>query len=1117
MELTKEQSDAILATGKVIVSASAGSGKTFVMIERLVKAISEGADLDEILAVTFTKKAAAQMKDKLRAAIIKNIEIAPTEVKAKLKVQLAKIQSADISTIHSLCAKLLRTYFYVLDIDGGFDIISTDDATACDLRARACDNLFERCYETDDSDFKELLKCFRKKRSDLSLRTLIFEGYDKVRACAHYEKLITDSMNIYTEEGFENLVSCYKKTVTDRLKRLIYAVQNFKSTFSAGKNTDGYFNILDEMLNALEETCNGDLFAPVLPLTISKKPAIRATATDEERAADKLFCRFRDDISKRYAAAREELEERQTELDYFLKSGVTAKAFCRILLQFDAEYAAVKREENKLDYNDLEHLTLKLLSDENIRKEINSKYKYVFVDEYQDVNPVQEEIISSFDGEVFLVGDVKQAIYGFRGSKSVYFSQKFKSFEEVDGKALRLSKNFRSSDGVLGFVNALFSQAMTSDTCGIDYAKSGYMCGGGGYPQGYGEAEIIEFGKEEKAEVQPEVYSVARGNGKIEHTREGLALLSLVEKLLRSRHYDLKKGCLVDTQPGDICILTRKNSGSSTEGIVAALRDAGYPVAGAQDGNICNLPEVKQFLDILSYIDNCAQDIPQITTMLSPIGGFCEDELANIKIESRKLLPQDDKAPSFRDCCEAYKAHISDEISRKLGIFAGQIEKLRALSDILNVGALSDEILCNYGFEAAYGAGGGEKIKNVFKLIEEGSSLTLPAFLQKIKSGGNTVLAPLAVSSDSIKIMSMHASKGLEFPVVILADICRTFKGADYEELPFDEEFGFAPKFFDKSLMLTHTTLLRRLVKYRRDLEELKNEYNLFYVACTRAMCKLYILASELKPYSSVGAYAAKSYFEIFDAGNLPVVKENSELLPDPEREISISGESVPEFADDELAKQIDERFAATYAYADSVNLPVKSSASAILRLRDPEPDGGAVELFGGEGETGTERGTAYHRFLELCDFSCREPEKITAEINNFVACGKMTATQASLLDTAQLVKILSMPIFADLGGAILYREQEFLCRLPADDLFEGVNAKDGVLVQGAIDLLAQGSFGWKIIDYKYSHKSSEALIDTYACQISIYRKAVAKITGVKEENIAATIVNILKAESVNL
>lgn len=1106
--LTKEQLAAVESRGKVIVSASAGSGKTFVMIEKLVNAIADGADLDGVLAVTFTKKAAAQMKEKLRKALISRIDGADGETRARLKVQLSKIASADISTIHSFCARLLRTYFYALGIDGGFDIISSDDAVAKDLKARALENLFERFYEEYNSDFKLLLSCFRRKRNDASLKKLLDEAYSKVRSCAHYAKLLTEAEGLYTKEGFKRVCEEYAKTVDGKFKILISAVNDFRKDFKISKDAAVYAKMFDEMTAALECGLKDGIFAESRQLTTTKKPAVRATDSPEDKEAGEAFKKFRDEIQKKYNALCGGFEDEAAELEYFLKSGEIATAFSRVLLQFDAEYSQIKRDENKLDYNDLEHLTLELLADDGVRAEINSKYSHVFVDEYQDVNPVQEEIISSLSGETFLVGDVKQAIYGFRGSKSLFFAEKYSAFLGGDGTALRLSSNFRSTDGVLGFVNALFCDVMRGETCGIDYAQSGVMRSGGGYPKDCGVAKLHIFGKDEEEEQALKVYSVKEDGRQLRHTREGLAVLSIVEKELCGKHYDLKTGAYVDTQPGDICILTRKNKGGSAEGIVRALKDEGYAVSGAQEANICDLPEVKQFLDILSLIDNAEQDLPLVAALLSPLGGFCEDELAEIRIAFKR-----ERNLSFRDCCRKYAEKLRGEIARKLNIFWGKLEKLRNLCEIANTGELADELLENYGLEAAYGTGGGEKLKNVLKLVGEGANLPLAAFLEKIKAGGYDVSAPASAPSDSIKIMTMHAAKGLEFPVVILADICRTFKGADYSEMPFDEAFGFAPKCYDRENMLTHKTVLRRLCKLRADGEELKNELNLFYVACTRAMCNLHILAEELKPYDASAAADAKCYADTFDL---------SKFLPQelsPHAEFTAAGEDggVVYRADDALAEAIDKHFMVEYAHKDSVNLPVKSSASAILRLTEQEPHYTPHELFGGEGETGTERGTAYHRFLELCDFSITSVDGISAEIENFSKSGRLTEEQAKLLNAEELKGILSMPAFSGLGGATLYREREFLCRLPANKILPDVTATDGVLVQGAIDLIAQGDFGVKIIDYKYSHKTDEQLIATYARQLALYKSATAKITGTAEDAISCTIINIFKKRQIDL
>lgn len=1109
MELTDEQTAAIAARGRTIVSASAGSGKTFVMIEKLVNAVADGADLDDVLAVTFTKKAAAQMKEKLRSAIIERMKNAGAEQKARLKAQLAKISSANISTIHSFCARLIRTYFYALDgIDAGFDIISADDALAKDLRVRAADGLFDRLYEEDDAQFKILLQCYMKRRSDASLRELLWRAYAEVRSVARYREILEKANLRYSEKGFKEVCAEYFSRLSEKIAPMIYALERFKNSFPVTKKQKVYNTLFVEMEAALRYYKQAGLFGAKLPLTVTRKPV--DAPGDKEAGA--LFKAFKDALNKRYQSLCPDLESEDKEFMNFLIGGGVAYAFISVLLKLDAEYSSFKADENKLDYNDLEHLTLKLLDDENIRREINSGFKYIFVDEYQDVNPVQEEIISALSGETFLVGDVKQAIYGFRGSKSVFFTEKFADFKKGFGNALRLSSNFRSSDGVLDFVNRLFSGIMRPDICEINYAASSVMRAGGQYPAGYGEAKIHIFGKDGEEKKELEVYSVEGSARQTGHSREGLAVLKIVEEELRKKHFDLKSGKFVKTERGDICILTRKNKGDSVEGIVRALTDRGYSVAGAQEANICLLSEVKQMLDILSLIDNAEQDVPLITALLSPLGGLTGDELAEIRIAFKNIKPERNEPPlTFRECCKRF-ARMPGEISRKLNIFGEKLEKLRDLSEILSAGELIDELLENYGLECGFGAGGEIKVKNILRLREEGAELPLSRFLQKIKAGGYNIPAPAAAPTDSIKIMSMHASKGLEFPVVIISDICRTFKGQDYEEMPFDEKYGFAPKAFDSENMVTEKTVLRRLLKLKTDAEDLDNELNLFYVACTRAMCNLHILAEEAKPFDEVNMPDAKCYADLFDIAAF-AAEESGEL---DEIVVDKKGGAMLYAPDASLIVEIEKRFRQPYAYAKSVDLPVKSSASAILRMRDEEPFEAENPLFGGEDETGTEKGTAYHRFLELCDFTEKSAADIGREKSEFLNNGEITKAQYDMLDCDELAEILHMPVFDAIRGATLYREREFLCRIKACEILE-TDAEDYVLVQGAIDLLADGEDGVKIIDYKYSHKSDGQLIKTYSPQLALYKKATATILGCDPAKISTTIINIHTRRQIDL
>lgn len=1101
MQLTEQQRAAIESGGKTIVSASAGSGKTFVMIRKLVAAIESGIDLDSVLAVTFTKKAAAQMKEKLRSAVIERMEESDKDKRTRLKVQLSKISSASISTIHAFCAKLLRTYFYAAGIDGAFDIISADDAAAKEFKARALDGMFERYYAEDNQNFKTLLKYYRRKRGDGYLKNLILSSYEDLRINADYLEILDRVKEVFTDEGFEEICSELNAVAAGKYRLLKNAVLKFEKEFESPRPE--YKKIFNEMLVSLEYAEKCDIFAPQQPLALTRKPVDK---TDSEKLAGEQFKKFKDDISARYKAVRGDISDRQTEKARFLKSGEAAIAFAEVLKQFDAEYTAVKRDENKLDYNDLEHLTLALLNDSAVRKEINSAYSCVFVDEYQDVNPVQEQIISLVGGSnVFLVGDVKQAIYGFRGSRSLFFAEKYNRLESGEGNALRLSNNFRSSDGVLDFVNSLFTKIMTEQSCGFNYSDGSIMIGGGGYPEGFGSAEIHVFGKDEEEKTEPEVYSVKSEVREVKHSREGLAVLEIVRRELQSKHFDLKSGGYVNTQAGDICILTRKRNKSAVN-IVRALESAGYSVSGAQEANIFARPEVKQIFDILSYIDNANQDIPLSTALLSPLGGFSCDELASIRIAAKGSF----RMP-FRECCKRYAERFGNRIAAKLGKFYARMEELRDLAEVFTAAELTDKIMQDTGLEAVYSAGGGERLKNVRRFADEGAGLSVSAFLAKLKDGGYELSAPASASSDSIKIMTMHASKGLEFPVVIIADVCATYKGRDQSELPFDEQFGFAPKCFDAENMLTYNTVLRRLISERAEREEIKNEFNLFYVACTRAMCRLHIMAQEVTPYSPLDATDASCYSKFFDMSLY-----SSEIMnefPEAHKENKVTLISAP---DTDMQQRIEDRFMREYARANSVNLPVKSSASAILHMTEEDNYYRPHQLFTGEGETGTERGTAYHRFLELCDFDIKDEAGILKQLDKFTADGRISAGQRELLKLDDLVEILNMPVFGELGEAKLYREREFLCRLPANEILDS-DADDEILIQGAIDLLAETRDGYRIIDYKYSHKSDEQLIATYWRQLALYKKAVALIMHVDESTIKTAIVNIFSRRQILL
>ena len=1137
MSATTEQIRAIKARGEVLVSASAGAGKTTVMISRLADILEDGASLDNVLAVTFTKKAAAQMKDKLRNELIKRLNGAVGEKRDNIRAQLGKINTADISTIHSFCARLIRTYFYVLKVDASFEVL-TDGAEAAKLRARAIDDVFDKLYAEKDADLYTLLETLRKKRSDKALKEMLLNAYDEVRQRPDYAEVLGGACDgTYSQAGFDGVSCELGECLAQKYSVFVSAIDGFAESFNPPINRAGYMKVLDEMRDTLKGLIAGRVvYGAPSRLATSAKPRVKPEVAEEDAA----FSALCDSVKKRYKALNKDLESEETERERFIKSGAVAQAFVRVLKLFDEAYSGVKREEGKLDYCDLEHCALALLQGEDcdgdVREGIRDKYKYVFVDEYQDVNPIQDAIISAVatGGDVFCVGDLKQAIYGFRGSSSQFFADKCAATSGEGKHYIVLPDNFRSAVGVIDFVNKLFVNVMKPPLCAFDYADGHAMRGGSRYAEGFdGVAEICLFDGETGGKRTAEgVYSVADGGVTAQSlTAEGVAVLQLVEEALNSQYYDPDKGRSVKTEAGDICVLTRKNANKSAQAIVRALSTK-YPVAGAAEMNICDRPEIKRLLDILSYLDNGEQDVPLVAALLSPIGNMTENELAAIRI----FGGTGKDAPFFRNCVKAYRACGGGEIALKLDVFFSRVERLRTLAVSIGAARLIDEILNVDGFAAVFDTE--SKLAAVRRLQKEaygsGGELYLAAFLARVRDGGYEIKAPAALASDCVRVMTMHASKGLEFPVVIVADIAVGFAGDERSDMPFVSGYGFAPRYYSGKDRVCRGTVLRRLNKMRGDREELRNEINLFYVACTRAKYALHVLTSRSDGYDPVAAAFAESYADLFDINSFD--PRISAVQP----QVGQSAYGVKRIldfsrADEETLKALRGISEYVYPYGTGVELPVKSSASRLLSQL-AEDDGNALPMFDEEimsgAGTGVESGIAYHRFLELCDFSVKDGAGIARQTEEWERAGLITAEQKSILKIDELKAILDMPAFAGICGREVYREREFVCRLPFAEYvaLQGgaglteVRAEegDGVIVQGAIDLLVierkDGvAVGARIVDYKYTAHSEEYVKRKYAPQLALYRSVVCKIYGLAESAVGTTVINIRACRQIDM
>ncbi len=1118
MSVTAEQARAIAARGKIIVAASAGSGKTFVMIERIISLVVNGeADVRELLAVTFTNKAAAQLRERLRSALVRELRKAEGEKRRALKAQLDALPLAEVSTIHAFCGRLIRTYFYLADIDPRFTIASPDEARLRDLSARALDEVFDERYERGDEEFTFLLSVYFRKKKDRRLREIVVGLYERMRQERGYrEKLETvskiddfDRASRYLFEEFcrraqllSRRIAAISPTLASDAPKGIPVLEELRRRVELILNASGLYSMCAR--------CREEGALPRMPQR--KQGDVRGNAAiDALRAvADSL---------KGIYAELAVFDTEEAERERYLDARRYASALASLTLSYADVYERIKREAGVVDYSDLEHLALAILTDPDhpeVREAVRQKRRFLFVDEYQDVNLLQEEILRCITGEeAFLVGDKKQAIYGFRGSKSRYFTEKERAFAPNN---LTLSVNFRSADAVLDAVNRVFSEAMKGDYTPVT--------GGGGYAGHAGEVLAYSLPKKEREKTERGVYSVKEAAVRRETDPTAEAVAEIVaaecggaEGLGRTR-FDVESGKEVPVRFGDIVVLVRKNT-RVAGAIVRTLSELGVPVTSTANVNVFDYFEARLLLDWLSYLDNPEQDIPMATAMLSAIGGFSDRELALIRLRTNML--RGDKS-TFRAACRlclSEQKEGNDPLCKKLGRFFALTRKYRDLTRVRTASEMLVLLLAD-GLEAqivAKGDGGG-RLARVRRLVAESEGAgSVHAFLEKLSASGYFVDFSESGGENAVRVLTIHSAKGLEAPIVILTELDEDFHRPDSDDTAYTEEFGIAPRSFDPARRLYRETVLRRAARLFEMREDVAGEKNLLYVAMTRASYRLHLLFSK-----GIAAASASDLYSPDDAMRL------SDFIPRGTfSDAARQGTVLPAETPQPLLSSVDEgeveailAAGMPYPHAGSVDMPVKDSATGLMHRLHGEK---VLPMPEDEGEDRTrlldmdptsERGTAYHAFLEHVRFGGDAGEELARMREENLLSEEML----SLLDKDRLYAILEIPCLKALEGKRTLREQSFLALLPASDFADvyASSEEDEVIFQGAIDLIVdEGEGRFTVIDYKYSSRTDEALKQHYSVQLRLYKKVVARVMRTAEEKVSLRIVNIAACREIEL
>lgn len=1109
-DYTPAQRTAVFAEGKnMLVSASAGSGKTFVMIERVIRLIIEGkATVDEILAVTYTVAAADEMKSKLIKAVVKEIN-SGRDVE-RFRKTLADIPSASISTFHGFCSSLLRNYFYALSLDPNFSVC--DETQAETLRARAINELFADLYESSDEDFLYLVRIFRSNRSDDRLKETIKSLYTFACSERSVEEFLDAAGTSVTEKAFyraeDELFDSYIAKLKE-IKRIISNVLEDAQEIEIVKYVEHITRLNVQIDTCLAAQNYRELYSRA-KLELEKTPIVKSqdesivAVRNRLSNAKKLLSEFLKNVLSSSPNGDEEKD-----LADYLRTKRAATSLCNLTKAFAERYAEEKHDESLVDFSDLEHMAYKLLTEnEEILTAVKSKYKYIFADEYQDVNAVQEAILNLISqGNTFMVGDVKQSIYAFRGCNPDIFAAKYENFERGDGIPVSLDVNFRSSDGVLNAVNKIFVPLMTKDFGGVDYAANPMT--GHGYPENYGGTYLHAVeGEDETPPLREGVYDLLNAveNPPVnEAFREGLLVGKIINEELNKTFYDVKSNKEREVTYKDIAVLTRNSSGFTTE-IVRQLTRLSIPVSSSAKNPISEYPEIKLLTDILKLIDRFADDAPLIAALKSPLGGLCEEEIAIIHSESPSRTPKngvyDGTKSTFFDNYLYYLSEGNNSaIRKKLVRFDEYMAKLRLLAEFKSASEILTTLLSENALDLEILSMplGEMRLKRVERFIAEaeigGKATTVGKFLERLDAGLSDISVGSSDGDNSVTVMSMHASKGLEFPIVILAGLSKKFNIDDTKkEVLTDRTYGIALKLYDETEKTVKSTLVRSAFKERAALNLIKEEMRVFYVAVTRAKVRLHLVcakgAEKNDRYSSplfaskFSAFVKTSYFDEYDetdeTANYNELQKRKVLVSEDRRSLS---------------EKISEYLSFVYPYDEDTKLPVKRAVTKLAEdLSSPtivDADSETAYYFD---EKSQKRGIAYHAYLQHCDLSNRDALK---ELDRLTASQKLTTEQRELINTDKLTAIINAPIFSELSGYKLYREQPFVVSLPANEISQ-FSSKSELLVQGVIDLLAVKGDEAIIIDYKFSKKNCNSLKERYAPQLEIYKKAVENTLGLK-------------------
>lgn len=1253
MKFTEDQQRVIdLRNCNILVSAAAGSGKTAVLVERIVELVSgsgcdsaRAVDIDRLLIVTFTNAAAAQMRERITKALSDRVEAEPDN--EHIKKQLMLIHNAKIMTIHSFCLYLIKNHFNDIGLDPDFR--TADEGEIRLLKQEVLSELLEEQFALGRQEFTDCVEYFAYDGREKWLEELIERLYTFSGSYPFPEKWLRQHRMDYHVETFEELVKTewFAGMMQEISALLQECKEQEKAALKVCEEPDGpYFYAValeqdQELLAGLEQE-----LASVVQTASEPEQSVASAEMDSSVAKDAFealaarvqgisYARMAPKKDDSVSAEKRELvkamRERVKSLlgtlseKYFVSGPKQWLAECRqadaalcelvdLALLFGERLTEKKREKNLLDFEDMEHLALQILLKEeengqmvpsDTALEYREQFVEILIDEYQDSNLVQEFLLQSISGEDdgrfnrFMVGDVKQSIYKFRLARPELFLEKFATYQKEDGNCVRvdLKQNFRSRHEVTDCVNDLFLQLMHRELGGVEYDADAALYPAAQFPEADGEAadareKDVALGSEEKqgsavpvstaceasiarSPYEPELCIAAISGEKGEDPKELEAKMiagKIREIVGKLPVRDSESGQLRPARYQDIVILLRTTSGWD-ETFKKILEENAIPVFVTSKTGYFAATEVQTVLNFLRVLNNPLQEIPLFGVLKSVLFGFGDAQLATLRAldETGKRCLYDcvKLAAGEGESGEGSVGYgrgsngADASLREKCCSFLSFLNRYREYAVYLPIHKLMEQFLEETGYLYTVSAlpGGVQRRINVEMLLTRAESFEKTSYsglfhfirymeqLEKYDIDyGETGASD--ENADVVRIMSIHKSKGLEFPVCFVSGLSKRFNRQDsVAPVLMDMDLGLAIDWVDPTARIRHTTLKKNVLARKLNADSMGEELRVLYVALTRAEEKL-ILTGTCKEdklpqedatqgaygYSALRLQEASSYYDLVlpawqSVGRRLQICTQEELLQAELVRASLGYNSrqklfeeagkEPEAA--ELA--LCERLQKPYAHENLAGLFVKTTVSELKKEGMQEEAAEGLELFPEEevvpylpqfvreqeeNVSGTARGSAYHRLLEIFPFERQETwtaEKIRTVIEEYKADRRLSEEYAAAINVYKIRAFLQTPLAARMAKAArsnrLHREQPFVLGLSANRLNTDFPEDETVLIQGIIDVYLEEEDGIVLADYKTDLvKDPKELILRYRVQLDYYEEALVRLTGkcVKEK-----------------